>query len=356
MLLTFNEVRNINYIYSITFLVTEMKISVIITAHERRQYILKALISLNRQAFSKDKYEVIVVKDFEDKDIDSAVESFGYKTILMQRENTLGEFIYSGLVNSKGEIVCFLDDDDIFSVEKLSVIYENFSKDNISLIKNNIFFIDENENIIKRGMLNIASQIGMRLPIKINAVITPSHFKRYVGYFSDHGVDFNMSSISVCRTIITEEDLTYLKERVDISPDTFFFLLALRSNKNILVLKNRLTGFRIHKSSISRKIGKNIESARSRIDIMERLVHQYTGFIQYFGDDYSQHIQARIYKQRIGILREIKKYGFKDVERKISLPEGLKFALKNKAIILLLMILYISLPIIREKNMTLHLF
>lgn len=333
-----------------------MKISVIITAHERRQYILKALISLNRQEISKDKYDVIIVKDFEDKDIDSAIESFGYKTILMKSENTLGEFIYSGLVNSKGEIVCFLDDDDVFSPQKLSVIYEEFSKNNISLIKNNIFFIDENENIIKRGMLDIASQIGIRLPIKNNAVITPSHFGKYVGYFSDHGVDFNMSSISVCRAIITDEDLTYLKERLDISPDTFFFLLALRSNKNILVLKNKMTGFRIHKSSISRKIGNDIVSARSRVDIMERLVHQFTSFIEYFGDNYSQHIQVRIYKQRIGILREIKKYRIKDLKSKISLIEGLKFALKNRAVILIVMIIYVSFPIIKEKNMALSIF
>ncbi|MCW6168980.1 MAG: glycosyltransferase family 2 protein [Thermoplasmatales archaeon] len=327
-----------------------MKISVIVTAYQRRQYILKALQSLEEQNISKDKYEVIIVKDFEDKDIDSIIGSFGYKSILMLSESTLGEFIYSGIVNSEGEIICFLDDDDIFSMEKLSLIYEKFSGNNVSLIKNNIFFIDTSENPIKEDKLKIASQIGMRLPIIRDAVIAPSQFRKRLGYLSDRGVDFNLSSMSILRGIMKEGDLKYLRESVDISPDTFFFLLALKSDKSILVLKNKLTGFRIHKSSISRKIGNDIESARSRIDIMEHLVHQYCGFIQYFGWDYSEHIQARVYKQRIGILREIKKYGFNDIKSRVSLLEALKFAFKNKEIILILMIIYISLPISEGMN------
>ena len=41
-------------------------ISVIVTAYNRRQYLPDALRSLEAQTLSKDKFEVIVVKNFED--------------------------------------------------------------------------------------------------------------------------------------------------------------------------------------------------------------------------------------------------------------------------------------------------
>jgi len=46
-------------------------ISVIVTAYKRRQYLYNALLSLKAQTLSRNKYEVIVVKDFEDPQIDT---------------------------------------------------------------------------------------------------------------------------------------------------------------------------------------------------------------------------------------------------------------------------------------------
>ncbi len=40
-------------------------ISVIVTAYNRKQFILEALNSIVNQTLSKDKYEVIVTKNFE---------------------------------------------------------------------------------------------------------------------------------------------------------------------------------------------------------------------------------------------------------------------------------------------------
>jgi len=47
-----------------------MQISVIISAYNRRDFLLKTVNSVANQTLDKNLYEVIVVKNFEDKSID----------------------------------------------------------------------------------------------------------------------------------------------------------------------------------------------------------------------------------------------------------------------------------------------
>ncbi|MGC9113386.1 glycosyltransferase family A protein [Acidilobus sp.] len=55
-------------------------ISVIVTAYNRKQYLPYALRSLESQSLSKDRFEVIVVKNFEDKESDKIIRRNGWKT------------------------------------------------------------------------------------------------------------------------------------------------------------------------------------------------------------------------------------------------------------------------------------
>jgi len=61
-------------------------ISVIVTAYKRRQYLYNALLSLKAQTLSRNKYEVIVVKDFEDPQIDNLIKEMGWKSIYSNEE------------------------------------------------------------------------------------------------------------------------------------------------------------------------------------------------------------------------------------------------------------------------------
>ena len=72
-------------------------ISVIVTAYKRRQYLYNALLSLKAQTFSRDKYEVIVVKDFEDHQIDNLIKDMGWKSVYSNEE-------YQGRMYLNGQI------------------------------------------------------------------------------------------------------------------------------------------------------------------------------------------------------------------------------------------------------------
>ena len=87
-------------------------ISVIITAYNIKEFLLNAIKSVLKQTLEKKYYEIIVIKNFLDKDIDDLIDEKKIKHILM--EGTLGEFLYKGISEANGEIISFLDDDDLF--------------------------------------------------------------------------------------------------------------------------------------------------------------------------------------------------------------------------------------------------
>ena len=59
-----------------------MKITVIITAYDRKKFILNAVKSVLNQKMPERNYELIVVKNYNDKTIDSFLDKNGIKKYL----------------------------------------------------------------------------------------------------------------------------------------------------------------------------------------------------------------------------------------------------------------------------------
>jgi len=102
-------------------------ISVIVTAYRRRQYLYNALMSVKAQTLPKDKYEVIVVKDFEDPQIDNLIKEMGWKSIYSNEEYQ-GRMYLNGLKEANGDIITFLDDDDKYMPNRLEYVHNVFSQ------------------------------------------------------------------------------------------------------------------------------------------------------------------------------------------------------------------------------------
>ena len=96
-------------------------LSVLVIAHERREFIIDAIESLRNQGEQDGKYEVIVVKKFEDKAIDSLISSYGYQNLVTDKDS-LGGKIYEALSHCKGQFISFLEDDDMFESDKVTKI------------------------------------------------------------------------------------------------------------------------------------------------------------------------------------------------------------------------------------------
>jgi len=209
-------------------------ISVIITAHNRREFLLEAVNSALNQTLPKDEYEIIVVKNFEDERIDKFLEEHNVKNIVT-KEEPIGADIVKGVEESRGEVISFLDDDDLWLPQKLEIVKQVFKDKDVIYYHNNFFNFSDRINI---DVVNIVFTAKSRL-LRLKA----SDIKNFNG-------SVNNSSISVRKCIFFEELKEYIKKAM-INIDPLFAYLAFCYNK-ILVFDDRvLTLRRIHKLNTS---------------------------------------------------------------------------------------------------------
>ncbi len=210
-------------------------ISVIITAYNRKEFLLNAIKSALNQTTDKKYYEIIVIKNFTDENIDDFINKNNIKNILM--DGTVGEFLAKGISEANGEIISFLDDDDLFFENKLEVVYNKFKKDN------NIVYYHNSCIPINKNMKNVNIDFMPTTP------------------------DFNMSSISIKKSIVKINKAN----KINMSQDILMYLYALESNKKILIEEEKLTYYMVHDSATN-IVSNNFEEYRKFVLTKSNLI------------------------------------------------------------------------------------
>lgn len=183
-------------------------ISVILTAYRRKEFLKEALSSLNNQNFRD--FEVILITNFEFPLDD--YNKINIKHII--RDGNIGLFLYEAIKASNGGILVFMDDDDIFAINKLYYINNALKNENILYFHNYPLFVNGRE--------------------KKRLFVPP---------------DFNMSCISIRRTLLDPylDDLRTLIA----GQDSFIYCCGLCSKNKIKNRRVRLTYYREHKNKTS---------------------------------------------------------------------------------------------------------
>ena len=101
--------------------------SVIVTAYNRRSFILDAVGSALNQTVSRDKYEIIVVKNYVDENIDEFLSSNNIILVYSSQKNQV-TFTMDGLRVAKGDVIIFLEDDDRFLPTKIEQVILRFTQ------------------------------------------------------------------------------------------------------------------------------------------------------------------------------------------------------------------------------------
>lgn len=111
-----------------------MTISVIITVFNLEKYVAQAIGSVLQQTRTAD--EIIVVDDGSADGSVKVIQSFGDKVKLIRMERNSGVLMsfLTGLNASSGEILSFLDGDDIWMPQKLQKVEQVFSTHNDAMI------------------------------------------------------------------------------------------------------------------------------------------------------------------------------------------------------------------------------
>ena len=228
----------------------EPYVSVIVTAHDRRRYLPEALRSLERQTLDKEKFEVIVVKNFEDPISDSIIRRNGWKNVVTDVK-PLGGKIAIGIQESRGEVITFLEDDDLYRPERLQVVERKFREvKNLVYFHNDQVVIDEDGNAVPA---RIAS--GLVFPYLLGSdLVVDERIKRipcsldYVRALT--GADFNNSSIAVRRGLLGPRDLEALGG-LPTAVDMYLYARAFVGDGAMYLTPSRLTVYRVHAGNAS---------------------------------------------------------------------------------------------------------
>ncbi|GAB3508587.1 glycosyltransferase family 2 protein [Emticicia fontis] len=102
-----------------------MKISIIITAYNVEKYVAEAIESALKQTYKN--IEIIVINDGSTDNTLQILETFKDKILLVNQENIgIAKTLNKGLKLASGELVAFLDGDDVWTENKLEKQIKEF--------------------------------------------------------------------------------------------------------------------------------------------------------------------------------------------------------------------------------------
>jgi len=230
------------------------RISVIVTAHDRRKYLLGAMKSILSQDFPRDLYEVIVVKSFHDAAIDSQLENWGV-TSLSSESPGIGAKVCEALKVAEGDVISFLEDDDLFLPGKLKAVHRAFDM-GIDYYHGGLLVIDEDGKELRH-------EVGPSF------LVGEGEKTKYARFMEFNHVWHGASAVAIRKSII---DQSALRE-VEASPDLFYFLEALLRGRSLLFDGRALTAFRLGGSSL-------LGGARSAGDFSVAFERSTTAFLK----------------------------------------------------------------------------
>lgn len=126
-----------------------MKFSVIIPTYNRINLLEKAIESANNQTYQD--FEIILVNDNPDEKskIDFLITKFDRIQVIHHESSKGGNAARNtGILHSQGELIAFLDDDDIWLPEKLALhLKEHEQNPAAGLVFSDCLYIYNNKNI-----------------------------------------------------------------------------------------------------------------------------------------------------------------------------------------------------------------
>ena len=226
-------------------------ITVIITAYNRKEYLLDAVNSALAQTMPRENYEIVVVKNFTDAKIDNFLVE-NHVTNILEPSPYWNIALARALEISKGSVISFLDDDDYFDQKKLEVVEQMFWQEEIAMCKDGVTTVLDNGTPVE----------GYR-----DRISTKTYF-----YLDDKGTLvgnrnllslFNNSSMSVLR-VPFERHIRRLNDNLPKdqgcrhSLDNFVVFSSLESGK-CAIIPDKLTFYRLHTRQVTLNKGNSSE-------------------------------------------------------------------------------------------------
>ncbi len=217
-----------------------MKVSVIITAYNRKKYLPYAIKSVINQNVDRKDYEIILIKNFNDDKIDNLCYINNIKNIYMP--GTIGNYLSRGIKESTGDIITFLEDDDIFAENKLKTLIKIYNEFKFDFLHNNYDEIDDSGN--KRNMF--MGKLHFTGKIKHNIKYKKTDNIKLIKKMIKEEADFNLSCMSISSKMA--KSIVNIIDSISGSPDGFIFYSSIEFG-NMVAVNDVLTHYRVHNST-----------------------------------------------------------------------------------------------------------
>lgn len=217
-----------------------IKISVIITAYNRKNFLMDAIQSVLSQNISRNYYEVILIRNFEDPILDKICNENSIRNIV--RDGSIGEYLKFGIQESTGDLISFLDDDDLFCPDKLNTILNLYGKEKFDFLHNNYEEIDEEGNYRRPYLkkLHFTSYDFEKITYEIEFPVS-----RVVNLMRKDA-DFNISCMTISSGLAKK--IADMLDKVTACQDGFFFFSAINYGI-VTAVGAKLTKYRVHEST-----------------------------------------------------------------------------------------------------------
>jgi glycosyltransferase involved in cell wall biosynthesis len=224
--------------------------SVIVSTYTRKTFLIDAVKSVLNQKYPADLIEVIVVKSFKDDKIDKQLNDIGVTSIYKDEKSPSKKYL-EGLNHCKNELICFLDDDDLYFPEKLKVLSELYSNyPEIDLSVNAYQLVDTKANLIQTSF-----HVSNR---EIQKIKTINIFKK-----ENYGerlfleLELNFNSSRFCfRRKIAKQIMTVLSN-TDFGIDFAIPYYLMIHNTTFAFTPEYLNMYRIHDDNVSISVSRS---------------------------------------------------------------------------------------------------
>jgi glycosyltransferase involved in cell wall biosynthesis len=231
---------------------TPPKISILVTAYGERAFLRQALESVTRQTANPREAELILVANapssFEALREVTEGSAWAERTTSVQAEDQLlGAFFARGVRACSGDIIAFLNDDDLWAPSKVSETLGAFSAvEDLVYFRHGYNLIDDSGHPVEAPGAVFSMTHAQPGSNRLFSVDEISHAWNE---FSRLDPGFNDSTIAIRSRALTEA-LPWL-EKLGASEDTFFLYAALAYGGQVGLGSARLSSYRIHHGSNS---------------------------------------------------------------------------------------------------------
>jgi glycosyltransferase involved in cell wall biosynthesis len=223
------------------------EISVIIFAYRKSEFLAQALRSATSQSLDRRRYEVILVSSFVDSEVTALCRELNIRCIQCNEGNA-SEKNRIGITASTGEIVTFLDYDDLYASSRLETLLREFRlHPRLGFYRNGIDYVDsKGQEIHGKGLapsFRLFSNPGRRY------YVLDERKRRTDPRLGVSRPDFCGSAMALRRAVALAAVQNL--ERIKTSVDSTLFYTAWVAPFELELDPNRLTRYRIHEGNIS---------------------------------------------------------------------------------------------------------